>query len=101
MKILKQFTGSPVELVLDKKAFPSFDAAIVSKHITQYAIKNFAANRQNTGQYCAKKLMNIVRKTLPKKLTAYQLEILNSQAAWFAVLFASNEKAAGWTVIQV
>ncbi|MEP7256609.1 MAG: hypothetical protein ABI666_12590 [Ferruginibacter sp.] len=101
LKILKQFTGSPVELVLDKKAFPSFDASIVSKFITHYAINNFAGNRQDARQYCAKKLINIVRKTLPKKLTPYQLEILNSQAAWFAVLFASNEKAAGWTATEI
>lgn len=97
LAVLKQFTHAEIELVLDSKALPDFDAGLVSKYITAYMIKKFAGNRERGLYFCARQLKKIAGEVGSKKPGKLQLNVLNKQAAWFAVLFAGNEKAIGWT----
>jgi hypothetical protein len=97
LEVLKQFTHAEIELVLNSKAVPDFDAGLVSKYVTAYMIKNFAGNREQGLYCCAKQLKKIAGATGPNKPNRHQLHVLNKQAAWFAVLFAGNENAVGWT----
>ena len=54
--LLRKLTGSSLFLELAPGAFPDYDAAVLSKHITSSIIKQFNGNRQLALHYCSRSL---------------------------------------------
>lgn len=96
LAVLKKFTASPLELLLHKKAFPAYDAALLSKAVTKNIIQHFKGNRQLALKHFTQQLKNLVD-CAQYKLTRQQFDILTRQATWMALLFPHDEKTEEWT----
>lgn len=93
---LKKFTVSNLELLLDRRSFPHYDAGLISKAVTKNIILNFTADRRQAVQSGIQQLKKMAG-TSGQKLTAGQFKILTKQAIWMSLLFWDNKKMKGWT----
>jgi hypothetical protein len=80
VNILRQFTGSPINWILDKKSFPDFDAGKLSTAVTTMINLRFKANRTLAINTCiAEMKLNFSTATL-KVETLYQQQVLENWA---------------------